>query len=218
MGQIMYTVINPKGSINYVSGVINKIIKNSNDNRPYTISMLANVWAQDTGYTQKTIQFNLWPNQQDAPERIARLERMKLSVGSFVTAVCGNLQEYTFPKSGETVLQGPLFSLNYYIDYTIKDRERSFMLMSGFVGNINDNPDGSATIQLSLKSYNRETKTMETKKVDCLIPAKLYTSVSSAGMSKSDMACVLVTPTTDSYGKQIYSVARIEFGKGKKKD
>lgn len=195
MGKILYTEQTEKGSINYISGVVTAIKESTDDKHPHVITMQATL--RDTVNKvniRRTLQLRSWPN--NSWSHIEAVHKMKVGVGSFITAVTGNITSYTGKNSKEEVLQTPLFGCNYSCDLSTRT-DPNIHIVSGSVKSITEESSGSAVVGIAISVFDRETQKRGTKDYSILLSAKKYASLKKAGIKKGGNLSVVGTPISE---------------------
>lgn len=211
MGKILYTRNTESGSINYISGTVAKIRENTDDRHPCVLTINASVYDNQTkSWTKKVVELKAWKNGK--VDRTEIIRRMKPHVGSFVTIVAGNISEYQ-PAKGDSILEAPLWGLNYSCMINFEDGGKEFTILSGNILNIDEGDDGSAVIKIKARVYNSDTGNISDDTFECRFSAKLYAGLKKVNIKKGGTLAALGELEGD-----VLDVKRAEYGEPPMKD
>lgn len=155
MGNILYTKQNDKGALNYFCGNVTKVTPPKEPNRPYSLNIKLSLMTAPKKFEVKTVTLNAWNSEK--AKRADSIARMNIHEGSYIHGVCGDLEERKSSKGNYTFINARLFGASYSGRTDIQDGDKSYILLSGRVGNIHEFKEG-ISFGLVVDGYDRDTK------------------------------------------------------------
>lgn len=211
MGKILYTRNTESGSINYISGTVTKIRENTDDKHPCVLTIIASVYDNQTrAWAKKTIELMAWKNER--ADRIKLVQQMKPHVGSFITAVTGNITDYQ-PAKGDVILKTSLWGMSYSGIINFEDGGKEFTILTGNITNIDENDDGSAEISVKARVYYSEERRAADETYECHLSKRLYDGLKKTGIKKGGTLAAI-----GEMEDKTLDVKRAEYGERPPKD
>lgn len=158
MGNILYTRQGEKGNLNFFCGTVTKVTPPKEPNRPYSLNVKLSLMTSPKKFEVKTVTLNAW--NSDKAQRADSIAHMKIKEGSYIQGICGDLTEKQSTKGKYTFINANLFSARYSGRMDITDGDKSYIMLSGRVGNVYEHKD-SISFGLVFDGYDHDTK--ETK-------------------------------------------------------
>ena len=155
MGNILYTKQTDKGALNYFCGNVTKVMPPKDANHPYSLNIKLSLMTSTKKFEVKTVTLNAW--NSDKVQRADNIARMKIKEGSYISGICGDLTEKKSNKGNFTFINAALFGIKYSGRTDIQDGDKSYILLSGRVGNIREFKEGFS-FGLVVDGYDRDTK------------------------------------------------------------
>lgn len=178
MGNILYSKQVEKGVINYFAGSIAKLTPPKSVGHPYRVSIRISVNDPDTKkWVKRTLVLSAWNN--DNGRKMADIVmNMKLKEGTYIYGICREINELTTKDGKNVYLAANLLFLSFSGKTDIEDGDKSYVLLSGNVGDNKPHEKGG-NISLAISTYNWETKEKGTVWYNVNMDEKVYGRIGS---------------------------------------
>lgn len=215
MSSILYTTTNDHGfTENYVFGSVTKVFAPKGENRPMRLIMKASVY-DGKKHIKRDLYLNVWPPKEGSKYNlIDRVKRMHLDkVGANLAAIVGDLQPYTPQKGGE-YLEASVFSIQYDMARKFEENGKDIRVVVGRIGGIRSikNSD-DMRVSVAVSTYDKGKNERDTDWYEVFVPAKLFESMSKAGIDKGDSFAAVGEGKVGDKGRVSIQAKRIDFAK-----